>query len=412
MNYLKRNRQIIACCFLALASGWALPPYLLADIQTAALAPKIELGNESMRTMFYTQRSSAPIPYLAEKEWQTAGNPRLFPKTLFEIDFLREQAQTKIPAAIEALNNHYKKSIPVIGEGHLDYFFDFFSYTAMFTDCYQVSYSRVLDDLISGDNKLLLAMFRTALKHYSFRRAGSLSYFYRFPSLEKEFIAKVETILAEKAKTKDNTVTILVLGSALGEEAITLAWLLRKNITSSAAFSGFNFKIIGIEKNEAVFYAATSKLETGYNLLTGLGDIYIDAENAPLTNKRIAIMSEVNNNLAEYAKSVRFELANIPVSAEFPKLLEAADLVVSNTLWIYLDRFKRSRLLAAFEQRMRANKPLYIIGTDADMPGFVLKPSSGEAQANKSTLRYFGASSSLAKTPVISRATLLLQQAI
>ncbi|MFH2146253.1 MAG: hypothetical protein ABII75_09565 [Candidatus Omnitrophota bacterium] len=403
MNYCKRNKQIIACCLLLLAGSWILPPNTLAGIQAATLAPKFHL-NALSRPEFFLPRKAETVPrrrglpaaksvQLAEKEWQTAGNPQLFPKTPFDIRYLCETDGAKVSAATVAINKHYKKSLPVIDATHLDYFFDFFSYTRMFTDHYQASYRRVLEDFISGDNALLLSMFRIAFKHYSFRRTPSgvpvvFSYFYRFPWLEEKFLSNLEAILREKAKTHDHKVTILVLGSALGEEAMTWAWLLRNKLASSPGFDNINFKIIGIEKNAAVFHEAVNKLETGYNLLTVLGHILVNDDDPPLITKRIEMMNDVNNNLAEYAKNIRFELAMVPISAGFPKLIENADMVISNMLWMYLNKLQRTRLLALLEQKAQQNKPFYVMGMDVDKDGLAVDTTGKEAsQPGKADLK-------------------------
>jgi hypothetical protein len=223
---------------------------------------------------------------------------------------------------------------PLSAELILAYFLQAFGYTRRFSDVYNGDFVCLLDAFINNSDDVLLEMFKFAMENLRLERGsanqGSYSYFFRYtPGQIQEFIFNVKSILQEKRKRGQRQVTILVPGSALGQEIITCIWLLEKKFAPQAPdFYDFDFQFIGIDIN--AYAAARTKIADGFDILTALPAVIKIKQQG-----RLRLMEQVNQNLEFYRSKIRYISARMP-SSEFSTCLKTCDLLILNNVIYYI----------------------------------------------------------------------------
>ncbi|MFH1360454.1 MAG: helix-hairpin-helix domain-containing protein, partial [Candidatus Omnitrophota bacterium] len=296
----------------------------------------------------------------AKQEWRTRGRYVAFASYLDQKYFEDSFGKQAMKAVFRVLNQLYGKGC--LGETTKVSLLRIFRYTRMFTDQYEANYARVIEALIKGEDRLLLAMFQIAIDVFEHRMNNSLSYFLRYPSQVEEFCRHIRRILLEKRLLDDRMIQILVPGCAFGEEMISWMEILEKEISPlEPDLEQFKIQWVGVEVEEAVVAQAQEYLAQGYNILAAM-DSDFDAEWS-IVEEKLNLMDKVNGNLAYYRERISLIRGDI-VDPALHHLLRESDLIIINNLWTYLNNRQEKQLAGALASSFDSPYKPVLMGRD------------------------------------------------
>ncbi len=297
--------------------------------------------------------SEDSIDILARKEWQTPGNLDLFA-------YSWGVHSDKIETMYEVFKKRYGDSCK---EKWVYHFLDYLTYTRLFIDTYKAKHVNVLDSLIEG-NELLFRMFDIAARDYEFKREGFYSFFLRYPDLIDKFKSNIKEILEEKRSLGEKKVTILIPGCTFGQEMISWKWILETKLGSTITdFDDFEFEIIGVENNRAIYNEAQLKWEYGFDVFSALDLPSSTTGERQGMLEKLNLMNHVNENIVEYRKSIKIIFGDI-TSENFEDILKNSDLVIINNVMHQVKGWGLFDLLELFRSVSESHSSMRVIGED------------------------------------------------
>ncbi|MBM3248747.1 MAG: 1,4-alpha-glucan branching protein GlgB, partial [Candidatus Omnitrophica bacterium] len=266
----------------------------------------------------------------AQRQWRESCEPKLIHTQTIN-DIRTMYGIKEYEELIELLADRFE-GYRIATAGKLAYFLRLFGYTRLFIGVYHGNYTLVLQALRGGSDRLILAMFEVAVRHYSLRmRHSAYSRFLRYEDQVDEFVSDITEILEQKRKSGDHNIKILIPGCALAQDILSWIWVLEHRIKPDVAdFDNFDFEFICMERGQELCDEVKRQFSEGFNILAAFEEEPVSVSEA---KGILEVLVDVNANLEYYRSRIRFILGEVP-NPEFTRLLEIADLTILNWTWI------------------------------------------------------------------------------